>query len=283
MAVSHAPLARFRVRPGLDPLVLVTVAAAWALMLALVALDRAVILDHGAILATPPASLPVALLLFVATWQVMTAAMMLPTALPMLRAFERVARGQARPRTTMAVFVGAYFAVWTAFAVVALGADAVLHRVVDATPWLAENPGLITGGVLVTAGLFQLSPLKERCLTECRSPSAFLWSHYRRGVGGAWHTGLRHAGYCLGCCWALMLVMFAVGMGNLVAMAALTGVMLIERTHPRGRRLVPVVAVALVVAGALVVALTGPAEQGHGDTDHAALTVDDGGSVPVRR
>ncbi|WP_341358410.1 DUF2182 domain-containing protein [Georgenia sp. M64] len=280
MAVSHAPLARFRVRPGLDPLVLVTVAAAWALMLALVALDRAAVLDHGAILAAPPASLPVALLLFVATWQVMTAAMMLPTALPMLRAFERVARGQARPRTTMAVFVGAYFAVWTGFAVVALGADAVLHRVVEATPWLAENPGLIAGGVLVTAGLFQLSPLKERCLTECRSPSAFLWSHYRRGVGGAWHTGLRHAAYCLGCCWALMLVMFAVGMGNLVAMAALTGVMLIERTHPRGRRLVPVVAVALVVAGAFVVALTGPAEEGHGDTGHA---VDDGGSVLARR
>lgn len=273
MAVAHAPLARFRVRPGLDPLVLVTVVAAWALMLALVVLDRAAVLDHGAILSAPPASLPVALFLFVATWQVMTAAMMLPTALPMLRAFGRVARGQARPRTTMAVFASAYFAVWTGFAVVALAGDAVLHRVVEASPWLGQRPDLIAGGVLVAAGLFQFSPLKERCLTECRSPSAFLWTHYRRGVAGAWHTGLRHAGYCVGCCWALMLVMFAVGMGNLVAMAALTGVMLLERTHPRGRRLVPVVGVALVVAGALVVALAGPAEEGHGGHAAAAVTV----------
>ena len=271
MAVAHAPLARFRVRPGLDRPVLVTVALAWALMLALVEADHAAVLDHGAILAAPAASLPVALVLFVVTWQVMTAAMMLPTALPMLRAFARVARGQVRPRTTMAVFVGAYVAVWTGFAVVALGGDAVLHRVVDATPWLAQRPGLIAGGVLVTAGLFQFSPLKERCLTECRSPTAFLWAHYRRGVAGAWHTGLRHGGYCLGCCWALMLVMFAVGMGNLVAMAALTGVMLLERTHPRGRRLVPAVGVALVVAGALVAALTGPAAGAHGE--HAGVSV----------
>jgi predicted metal-binding membrane protein len=152
----------------------------------------------------------------------------------------------------MAVFLGAYFAVWTGFAVAALAGDAVLHRLVRNWAWLGDRPWLIAGTVLVLAGAFQFSPLKERCLDACRSPVGFLWRYYGHGAGAAWNLGVRHGLFCLGCCWALMLTMFAVGVGSLTWMAGLTGVMLIEKTSTQGRRLVPLVGAALVIWGVLV-------------------------------
>jgi predicted metal-binding membrane protein len=247
----HAPIARFLPRPGFDPVLLGGVGAAWLLMLALVALDATAVIEHDAILSGD-LPWPVAVSVFIGSWQLMTAVMMLPTSLPMVRAFATTAARQARPRTTMAVFLAGYFAIWTGFALAALAGDAGLHWLVDRWAWLAERPWLISGSVLVGAGAFQFSPIKERCLAECRSPIQFLWRHYRRGVGGAWQLGVRHGLFCLGCCWALMLIMFAVGVGSLTWMAALTGVMLLEKTSRIGRRLVPVVGIALLVWGALV-------------------------------
>jgi len=255
----HASVARFVPRPGLDPVILATVGAAWALMLGLIALDRADLISHDAVLAGAGDALPLTIVMFVATWQLMTAAMMLPTSLPMIRAFAVPARAQRHPRATMAAFLAGYFAIWTAFAILALAGDAVVHWLVDHWAWLAARPWLISGGVLVGAGAFQFSPIKERCLAECRSPVQFLWRHYRPGIGSAWLLGLRHGVFCLGCCWALMLAMFAVGVGSLAWMAALTGVMLVEKTSRYGRRLVPVVGVILLVWGGLVVLRPGPA------------------------
>lgn len=248
----HAPTARFLPRPGLDPVILATVGAAWALMLGLIVLDQAALIEHDAIIAGAGAGWPLAIAVFLVTWQLMTSAMMLPTSLPMIRAFAIPARGQRRPRMTMAAFLAGYFAVWTAFALLALGGDASLHWLVDRWAWLADRPWLISGGILVGAGAFQFSPLKERCLAECRSPVQFLWRHYRPGVAGAWHLGLRHGVFCLGCCWALMLLMFAVGVGSLAWMAALTGVMLVEKTSRFGRRLVPMVGIVLMACGCLI-------------------------------
>lgn len=248
----HAPVARYIPRSGMDPAILATVVAAWGLMLALVALDQAALIEHDAVLETAGEALPLALVVFVVAWQLMTAAMMLPTSLPMIRAFAVAAGRQRRPRAAMSAFLAGYFVIWTLFAVLALAGDAVVHWLVDAWSWLAARPWLISGSVLVGAGAFQFSPIKERCLAECRSPFQFLWRHYRPGVANAWRLGLRHGLFCLGCCWALMLVMFAVGVGSLAWMAALTGVMLVEKTSRYGRRLVPLVGAVLVAWGALV-------------------------------
>jgi len=101
------------------------------------------------------------------------------------------------------------------------------------------------------AGLFQFSPLKERCLDMCRTPLGFFLHSYRKGVSPAWQLGLRHGAFCLGCCWALMLVMFGVGVGNLAGMAALTGAMVIEKTVPGGKLLSPLIGITLLLLGLL--------------------------------
>jgi len=270
----HAPTARFVPRPGIDPVILATVAVAWGLMLGLIALDQAALIEHDAILTGAGAGWPLAVGLFLVTWQLMTAAMMLPTSLPMIRAFAVPARRQPRPRMAMTAFLGGYFAIWTGFALLALGGDAVLHWLVDRWAWLADRPWLISGGILVGAGAFQFSPLKERCLAECRSPIQFLWRHYRPGVAGAWALGLRHGIFCLGCCWALMLLMFAVGVGSLAWMAALTGVMLVEKTSRYGRRLVPIVGVALLVWGGLILLRPSGAAAHAGEVHAASAPID---------
>jgi predicted metal-binding membrane protein len=105
---------------------------------------------------------------------------------------------------------------------------------------------------MVLAGGFQFSSLKEQCLNACRHPFSFLTHHYQRGLQAAWNLGIRHGLYCLGCCWALMLVMFAVGVGHFSWMIVLTVVMTLERTWNRGRDIVPVVGVAFLVWGVLV-------------------------------
>jgi len=246
-------IARSRVHPipG-ESVVWSVVSMAWTLAIALPILGHGDMVSHHELLEghmLPP--LPT-LLLFLAAWQVMTGAMMLPSSLPMVGLFARSSRGQVRPRLALVAFLAAYFAVWTGFALLALIGDAGLHQVVERWHWLDERPRLITGSVLVLAGGFQFSPLKERCLNACRNPVAFLWHHYRRGLWPAWALGLRHGVFCLGCCWALMLVMFAVGVGSLAWMAALTGVMMIEKTARWGRRLIQLVGSALLIWGAIV-------------------------------
>jgi predicted metal-binding membrane protein len=193
-----------------------------------------------------------ALVLFLVAWQVMTAAMMLPSSLPLLHLFTRTSQGQAHPGLARLAFVAAYFVVWTGFAMGALIADAGVHQLVHRWTWLHERPWVIGGSVLLLAGGFQFSPLKERCLRQCRHPFTFLRRHYQRGILAAWVLGVRHGLFCLGCCWALMLVMVAVGVGHLVWMAGLTGVMVLEKTARHGRRLAPLVGVMLLVWGALV-------------------------------
>ncbi len=248
MAIAHGRIGSV----SSDGFVWGVVAAAWGLALLLPAVGHGELGSHHVVLAganLPPAS---TLLLFLVAWQVMTGAMMLPSSLPMIRLFARVSHRQPHPRRALTAFLAAYFAVWTGFAVVALAGDAGLHRLVDAWAGLGERPWLIAGSVLVLAGAFQFSPLKERCLDACRNPVQFLMRYYDRGVPAAWRLGVRHGLFCLGCCWALMLTMFAVGVGSLTWMAGLTGVMLIEKTARRGRRLMPAVGGALLLWGSLL-------------------------------
>ncbi len=232
------------------------VALAWGLTLVAVLTGRTALLDHDALLGSGTLPGPLALLFFLAAWQVMTAAMMLPSSLPMMRRFAQVSQGQEHPTLAFGAFLLAYFAVWTTFALAALVVDGGLHALVNRWAWLAAHPRVISGGLLVLAGLFQFSPLKEQCLQECRTPQGFLWRYYRRGVLAAGSLGVRHGLFCLGCCWALMLVMFGVGVGSLVWLTVLTGVMVLEKTTRWGHTLTPYVGVALILLGLLV--LGGP-------------------------
>lgn len=229
------------------------VLAAWTLTAVAFLTGQERLIDHDAILAHQRLPGLGTLLLFVAAWQIMTAGMMLPSSLPMMRLFARASQGQDRPWLALGVFLAAYFTVWTGFAMVALAFDGGLHTLVDHWPWLQAHTTLISGGVLLLAGAFQFSPLKEHCLQECRTPRGFLWRYYQRGLGPAWTLGIRHGLFCLGCCWALMLVMFAVGMTSLVWFTALTGVMVLEKTTRWGRRLVPIVGVTLLTLRVLVI------------------------------
>jgi predicted metal-binding membrane protein len=246
---SSPPQPARRRAPVRWPLVLT--ALAWALALLATLTGQRYLIDHHWLLEESGLPFVAALVVFLACWQVMTAGMMLPSSLPMLNMMTYAARKQTSPRRVLAAFVAAYAVVWTGFAVFAFTGDSFIHRAVDNWPWLAEHWQVIGAGTFALAGLFQFSPLKERCLTACRSPFAFFVRYYRAGTGGAWRLGLRHGLFCLGCCWALMLIMFGVGVGSLAWMAGLAGVMILEKTWAGGRRLAPYIGVALLLLAAL--------------------------------
>jgi predicted metal-binding membrane protein len=190
--------------------------------------------------------------LFLAIWIVMMVAMMFPTAAPMVLMFARVhasrrQRGQAFVPTW--VFVGAYLVVWTLFGVLAYAGALGVETLARQAMWLMENGARLGGAVLVVAGLYQLSPLKHRCLTTCRSPLQFLLSSWRTGYGGAFRMGLEHGAYCLGCCWLLFVILFPLGVMNVAAMAALTLFIFAEKALPSGQQVGRTAAVALMAYG----------------------------------
>jgi predicted metal-binding membrane protein len=228
------------------------IALAWAVALAAQASGAAEALHHDGLLE---GGLPhwAALGLFLASWQLMTAAMMLPSSMPLIRLFWAT----SGRREALAAFLGGYALVWSVFGLVAFAGDAMLHRVVHALPALEQRPWLIAGGVLVTAGAFQFTKLKDACLEECRHPAMFLMRGYRQGTGAAFRLGREHGVFCLGCCWALMLVMFAAGFANLLWMALLAAVTAYEKVGLHGRALTPALGAALLGWGALVLAFGG--------------------------
>ena len=245
---------------GLPLAVPLVIAAAWLLAIVAQASGEGALLRHDA-LVEGDLPWPAALVLFLVAWQTMIAAMMLPSSLPLVRLFATAARGQRHPRAVVAAFLAGYAVVWSAFGAVALAADVGVHRLVAAWGWLEARPWLVEAGTLALAGAFQFSSLKDECLRQCRHPGAFLMRFYERGTGGALRLGLRHGLFCAGCCWALMLVAFAVGVANLWWMAALTALMVWEKTARGGERAVPRAGVALLLAAGLVVLLPawGPA------------------------
>lgn len=234
-----------------DPAVIVAITLAWVVVVAAELTGRGHALHHGSLIEGG-LPLPAALLLFLFAWQVMIAAMMLPSSLPLINLFSRVASSQPNYKWVRVAFLGGYAGVWTAFGAYAFVFDVGVHRLVDSWPWLAARPWLIAGPTLLLAGAFQFSSLKERCLSECRHPSAYILKHYRRGVGEAFKLGRGHGLFCLGCCWALMLVAFAAGVANLAWMAVLTVIMVFEKTGRGGRRGVAPIGIGLIALGVLV-------------------------------
>jgi predicted metal-binding membrane protein len=185
-------------------------------------------------------------------------AMMVPTAAPMILAFHKVqagkrARGEAFVATW--VFVLAYMLVWTLSGVAAY-AGAVAAEAVAARAALSSATAARMGGaVLVVAGIYQVTPLKDLCLSKCRTPISFIMTSWRDGVSGALRMGLLHGAYCLGCCWLLFVILFPLGIMNIAAMAVITIVVFAEKTLPWGRPVARATAVALVAYGAVVLAV----------------------------
>lgn len=168
----------------------------------------------------------------VVMWAGMMFAMMLPSAAPMILAFDSVERGdtghaRGTPRTL--VFAGAYLLVWIGYSALAAGAQWGLQASGLLTPMIVSNSDRLTAGLLVLAGLYQLTPLKQACLRHCRTPLGFLMAEWRDGMRGAFAMGLRHGLYCAGCCWALMLLLFVAGVMNPVWIVFLTVVVALEK------------------------------------------------------
>ena len=199
---------------------------------------------------------PLEAALFTGGWILMIVAMMLPSSVPLVVTFGALVRRRRRPDLLVALLLVGYLLVWGAFGLAAWLADRGVHAAVDALPWLAAHPQLIIATTLLAAGLWQFSPLRDRCLEECRSPLGFVLNRWR-GTSErreAIVMGIAHGAFCVGCCWSLMLVMFGVGLGSLSAMLVLGGLTGMEKNLPSGRRLTRPLGVALVVAAVYAVA-----------------------------
>jgi predicted metal-binding membrane protein len=192
---------------------------------------------------------------FVAGWTLMTFAMMLPTSLPLVQLFRRMTQRRADGARLMVLLIAGYLSVWVLFGVAAHIGDRGVHAVVQQSAWLEANAWVLGAGTLLLAGAYQFTPLKYHCLDKCRSPLSFITEHWTgsREATETFRLGAHHGIFCVGCCWSLMLLMFAVGVGNLGWMLVLGTVMAVEKNMPWGRRLSAPLGVGLVAGGLAVV------------------------------
>jgi predicted metal-binding membrane protein len=217
--------------------------------------------DAGALAAicraVPAGGILVPALLYAGGWVLMIAAMMLPTTLPILEMFRRMTRDRPDGGRLLALVVAGYVATWFAFGLAAHAADWGVHALAGRLPWLELNGWAIGAAVVGGAGAFQFSALKYRCLDKCHAPLAFIMERWR-GVHAAREAlaiGVDHGVFCVGCCWALMLLMFVVGTGSLGWMLVLAAVMAAEKNLRGGRRLAAPLGAALLAWAAGIVAV----------------------------
>ena len=194
------------------------------------------------------------LLVFVAGWALMSTAMMLPTSLPLVMLFHKLVSRRPDRMGLIALLITGYLGVWTLFGVLIHVGDWGLHHVTEQVAWLHSNAWVIGAATLLVAGVYQFTPLKYRCLERCRSPFSFLVEHWRgrHEQAQALWLGVHHGIFCLGCCWSLMLLMFAVGAGNLGWMLVLGTVMAVEKNLSWGRRLTAPLGVLLILWAVMV-------------------------------
>ena len=232
---------------GPGPVVIATGLVAASLVTWIVTIDRMRGMDAG------PGTDLGGLGWFIGVWVTMMAAMMLPSAAPMVLVVHRVSAMRAHPgaRATLStwVFVVGYVAVWTVYGLAAYGLFRAL-RAADPgfLAWDRQGP-LVAGIAVVAAGVYQLTPLKHACLRHCRTPLHFVMHRWREGDAGALAMGLEHGAWCLGCCVGLMLVLFAVGVMSLAWMALVGAVIFAEKVLPLGARLAGLVALGLIALG----------------------------------
>jgi predicted metal-binding membrane protein len=211
--------------------------------------------------ALPAGEIVLPAVLYVLAWVLMTAAMMLPTALPVLAVFGRVVGARADAGRLLATAVGGYFLIWLGFGVAAHLVGVGIVALAQRSLWLTFNGWVIGTALLLIAGLFQFSRLKYRCLEACGAPLSFVLARWRGGRPAveALLLGMAHGVFCVGCCWALMLLLFATGTGSVGWMAALGAAMAIEKNTSWGRRLARPLGVALLGWAGAIAALNLPA------------------------
>jgi len=208
----------------------------------------------GAMMQLRPWALADFALMFV-MWAVMMVGMMVPSAAPMALVYAAVSRKASKQGQSLAPtagFAAGSVAMWTLFSVAATGLQWGLERAALLSPMMVSTSPLLGAGLLVSAGVYQLTPFKDACLRHCRSPAYFISEHWRPGVVGAFRMGLVHGAYCLGCCWLLMGILFFGGVMNLLWIAAIASFVLLEKILPRGPMAGRVAGVALIGLGALV-------------------------------
>jgi predicted metal-binding membrane protein len=192
----------------------------------------------------------------VAGWALMLVAMMLPTSAPLVALFHSFVRSRGNAGTLTALLVAGYLMIWALIGLVLHAGDHLARIALDQSRWLDTHAWLIGTVVVTTAGLYQFTSLKRRCLEKCRSPLAFIMEHWHGedGEREAFRLGVHHGLFCIGCCWTLMLLMFLVSIGNLGWMLALAAVMAVEKNVAWGRHLSAPLGAALVATGAVLVA-----------------------------
>jgi predicted metal-binding membrane protein len=188
-------------------------------------------------------------------WAVMMVAMMLPSAAPMILLYGTIAnrrKSKGDPAVGTGVFGLGYIIVWIGFSLAAVTLQVLLDRAQLLSPMMSVTSKSVAGGVLIVAGVYQWTPLKQDCLRRCRSPLEFLATGWREGRVGAFNMGLRHGAYCVGCCWMLMLLLFVGGIINIAWIAALAALVLIEKVSPAGHWIGRIAGFLLVVWGAAI-------------------------------
>ena len=173
-------------------------------------------LDHDQ-LSTVLGEDAILLVVFVAGWTLMVFAMMLPTSLPLIALFHTMTRGRSDHMLLMTLLIAGYVGTWMVFGAIVHAGDLGLHEAVEQSAWLEANSWAIGAGTLMLAGVYQFTPLKYQCLDKCRSPLSFVMEHWRGSherTQSLW-LGVHHGIFCIGCCWSLMLLMFAVGAGSI--------------------------------------------------------------------
>lgn len=189
-----------------------------------------------------------------AMWAIMMVGMMTPSAAPMVLIYTQVSRQAGTLGRVFAPagwFAGGYLIAWIPFAAIAVLAQYALERAALLSPMMVSSSHRFGGAVLIAAGLYQLTPLKYACLAQCRSPLAFVQRHggFRADAAGSLHLGLLHGFYCIGCCWALMALLFVGGVMNVLWIAALAILVLGERVLPSGTVLARIAGMAAVAGG----------------------------------
>jgi predicted metal-binding membrane protein len=265
MAASGAPIRAEARRTLFWALMAMLVVASWAVLWLWSASPYGRYLDHagwgnaGALaalcVALPQGDIVVPAVLHAAAWVLMIAAMMLPTTFPLLAMFRRITGARSDAGRLLSLVVLGFFAAWLAFGIAAHLADAAVRWAAARYPWFVANGWTVSAAVLAAAGLFQWSALKYRCLDECRSPFAFVAARWHGGAPAreAFRIGVDHGLFCVGCCWALMLIMFVVGVGSVGWMLALAALMAAEKNLPVGRRLRTPVGLGLLGGAAAIV------------------------------
>ena len=243
---------------------LVLVALAWAYVIWLAAdmemggMDmsefRMISAGRGLMMPITAPWQPIEFVFVFAMWAVMMLGMMTPSAAPMILIYTRVGRQAAferKPFVSSAWFAGGYLLAWTGFAIAATIVQWMVERPSWLTPGMAATNAIFSGLVLVAAGLYQWTPIKDVCLRQCQAPLQFIQRHggFRADAAGSLALGARHGGYCIGCCWVLMALLFIGGVMNVLWIALLTIFVLLEKVVPAGRLISRISGAGFLVAG----------------------------------